>query len=66
MDGPLYDTDLGTLVGDSVLLQQVTFDIGTGQFTGLREMATDEFTESGGVVVTGGLGVTESFKQRIG
>jgi len=56
---------LGTLVGDSVLLEKITFDVGTSQFTRLTEMATDEFTEPGGVVVTCCFGVTESFEQGV-
>lgn len=40
-------------------------NIGTGQLAHGAEVNTDEFTESGGVVVTHGLGVTESLKHRV-
>ncbi len=40
-------------------------NIGTGQLAHGAEVNTDEFTESGGVVVTHGLGVTKSLKHRV-
>merc|ERR1719495_134131 len=54
------------LEGDTGLLQKVGLDIGGGDFGGGAEVDTDEFTESGGVVVTDGLGVTVGLKRRIG
>lgn len=42
------------------------FNISTSKFTSWSEMDTDEFTETGGVIVTDGLGVTEGFKNGIG
>merc|ERR1719447_1452014 len=54
------------LEGDTGLLQKVGLDIGGGDFGSGAEMDTDEFTESGGVVVTDGLGVTVGLKRRIG
>merc|ERR1712055_559186 len=54
------------LEGDTGLLQKVGLDIGGGDFEGGTEVNTDEFTESGGVVVTDGLGVTVGLKRRIG
>jgi len=59
-------TFLRSLMGDSILFQKITFNIGTSQFTSSSEMTTDEFSESGRVVVTGCFGITEGFKQRIG
>merc|ERR1712142_465000 len=54
------------LEGDTGLLQKVGLDIGGGDFGSGAEVDTDEFTESGGVVVTDGLGVTVGLKRRIG
>merc|ERR1719347_1089834 len=54
------------LEGDTGLLQKVGLDIGGGDFGSGAEVDTDEFTESGGVVVTDGLGVAISLKRRIG
>merc|ERR1712212_1366832 len=54
------------LEGDTGLLQKVGLDIGGGDFGGGAEVDTDEFTESGGVVVTDGLGVTVGLKRRVG
>lgn len=41
------------------------FNIGTSQLAHGAEVDADEFTESGGVIVTHGLGVTESLKYRV-
>lgn len=41
-------------------------DISTSQLSGVTEVNTDEFTETGGVIVTHGLGVTEGFQDGIG
>src|SRR5699024_8585038 len=38
------------------------FDISTSQFAHWAEVDADEFTETGRVIVTHGLGVTESFQ----
>jgi hypothetical protein len=47
-----------SLTNDTRLLQQIMLDITTSQFSGTREMTTDEFTEARRVVVTHGFGVT--------
>merc|ERR1712212_292414 len=54
------------LEGDTGLLQKVGLDIGGGDFGGGAEVDTDELTESGGVVVTDGLGVAISLQWRVG
>merc|ERR1712042_108292 len=54
------------LEGDTGLLQKVGLDIGGGDFGGGAEVDTDELTESGGVVVTDGLGVTVGLQGRVG
>merc|ERR1712168_371427 len=54
------------LEGDTGLFQKVGLDIGGGDFGGGAEVDTDELTESGGVVVTDGLGVAISLQWRIG
>ena len=42
------------------------FDVSTGQFTHWSEMNSDEFTETGRVVITDSLSVTKSFEDWIG
>merc|ERR1719244_701097 len=54
------------LEGDTGLLQKVGLDIGGGDFGSGAEVDTDELSESGGVVVTDGLGVAVSLQRRIG
>merc|ERR1719173_211695 len=54
------------LEGDTGLLQKVGLDIGGGDFGGGAKVDTDELTESGGVVVTDGLGVTVGLQGRVG
>lgn len=41
-------------------------DITTSQLARSREVSSDEFSESRGVVVTDGFGVTEGFQDRVG
>merc|ERR1739838_1017853 len=54
------------LEGDTGLLQKVGLDISGGDFGGGAEVDTDELSESGGVVVTDGLGVAVSLQRRVG
>lgn len=57
----------GPLSLSLLVVQSLTgLNISTGQFSGATEVDTDEFTETGGVVVTHGLGVTEGLKDGIG
>ncbi len=53
-------------VGDSGLFQQVGLDIGTGDAKDVGKVNTNEFAETGRVVVTGGLGVTIGLQDGIG
>jgi hypothetical protein len=53
------------LVSDSRFLQKVSLDITGGKFTGWAEVDSNKFTESGRVIVPGGLSVTESFHSRV-
>merc|ERR1719308_742177 len=53
------------LEGDTGLLQKVGLDLGGGDLGGGAEVDTDELTETGGVVVTNGFGVTVGLKRRI-
>merc|ERR1719412_967422 len=46
------------LLSDTGLLQEIRHNVATSQFTGGAEMDTDELTETGGVVVPRGLGIT--------
>merc|ERR1712002_669543 len=54
------------LEGDTGLFQKVGLDIGGGDLHVGAELDTDELTESGGVVVTDGFGVTIGLQGRIG
>merc|ERR1719348_2488421 len=54
------------LEGDTGLLQKVGLDIGGGDLAGGSEVDTDELTETGGVVVSDGLGVTVGLQGRVG
>merc|ERR1719412_287017 len=54
------------LLSDTGLLQQVGHDVATSQLTGGREMDTDELSETGRVVVPGGLGVTVGLQDGVG
>merc|ERR1719266_63288 len=54
------------LLSDTRLLQQVGHDVATSQLTGGREMDTDELSETGRVVVPGGLGVTVGLQDGVG
>jgi hypothetical protein len=56
----------GHLRNDTSLLQQIGLDISTSQLSGRSEMDTDELTETGRVVITGCLGVSERLKDGIG
>merc|ERR1719166_897383 len=62
MVGPL---DL-LLLSDTRLLQQVGDDVATGQLTRGGEMDTDELSETGRVIVPGGLGVTVGLQNGVG
>jgi len=53
-------------VGDSGLFQQVGLNIGTGNAKDVGKVDANEFTETGRVVVTGGLGVTIGLQDWIG
>jgi hypothetical protein len=48
------------LVSDSGFFEEVSLDITGGKFTGWSKVDSNKFTESGGVIVSGGFGVTES------
>merc|ERR550532_63808 len=54
------------LLSDTGLLQQVGHDVATSQLSGGREMDTDELSETGRVVVPGGLGVTVGLQDGVG
>merc|ERR1712024_115189 len=54
------------LLSDTGLLQQVGHDIATSQLTGGGEMDTDKLSETGRVVVPGGLGVTVGLQDGVG
>merc|ERR1711963_733535 len=54
------------LVSQTRLLQQIDDHVSSGQLAGGVEVDTDEFTESGGVVVPHSLGVTPGLKDRVG
>ena len=54
------------LEGDTRLLEQVGVDITRRKFTSGLEVNTDEFTETGGVIVTDGLGVTVGLHTGVG
>merc|ERR1719346_395707 len=54
------------LLSDTRLLQQVGDDVAAGQLTRGGKMDTDEFSETGRVVVPGGLGVTVGLKNGVG
>lgn len=56
---------LGVLVGQTCLLQEVVLDISRRQFGVLAEVHTDELSETRGVVVPDGLGVSVGFKHGI-
>merc|ERR1711970_1616738 len=60
--GPLHFL----LLSDTGLLQEVGHDVATSQLTRGGEVDTDELTESGGVVVPGGLGVTIRLQDGVG
>merc|ERR550519_2229927 len=54
------------LLSDTGLLQQVGHDVTTGQLARGCEVDTDELSESGGVVVPGGLSITVGFQDGVG
>merc|ERR1711899_714789 len=54
------------LLSDTRLLQQVGLNVTTAEFSRLGEVNPDEFTETGGVVIPRGLGITIRFQDRIG
>merc|ERR1719209_1800585 len=62
MVGPL---DL-LLLGDSGLLEQVGHDVTTAELAAVGEVDTNEFTETGGVVVSRGLGVSVGLQDGVG
>jgi len=49
------------LTSDTISLQQVMLDLGTNNVTGSVEIDFYEFTETRGVVITRGLGITKGF-----
>merc|ERR1719450_636412 len=54
------------LLSDTGLLQQVGHDVATSQLSGGGEMDTDELSETGGVVIPGGLSVSVGLKDGVG
>merc|ERR1719266_2528775 len=54
------------LLSDTGLLQQVGHDVATRELAGSVEVDTDELTETGRVVIPGGLGITVGLKNGIG
>ena len=56
---------LGVLVGETGLLEEIVLNISRGKFGVLTKVNTDEFTETGGVIVTDGFSVTIRFKDRV-
>merc|ERR550532_50574 len=54
------------LLSNTGLLQQVGHDVATSQLSGGGEMDTDELSETGRVVVPGGLGVTVGLQDGVG
>merc|ERR1712128_146622 len=57
---------MGLLVGQPGLFEQVDNHVSSGKLTSLVEMDTDEFTETGRVVVPHSLGITPGLKHRVG
>ena len=56
---------LGVLVCQPGLLEQVVLDIGRGELAVPTEVHSDELSESGGVIVPHGLGVTVRLKDGV-
>merc|ERR1711881_234122 len=54
------------LLSDTGLLQEIGHNIATSQLTGSIEVDTDELTETGGVVVPRGLGITIRLQNGVG
>merc|ERR1719403_543356 len=54
------------LLGDTGLLEQVGHDVTTAELAAGGEVDTDEFTETGGVVVPRGLGVSVGLQDGVG
>merc|ERR1712015_375984 len=54
------------LLSDTGLLQKIRHNVATSQLTGGVEVDTDELTETGGVVVPRGLGITIRLQNRVG
>merc|ERR1719245_2698315 len=54
------------LLSNTRLLKQIGDNVATSQLTRGSEMDTDEFTETGRVVVSGGLGITVGLKNGVG
>ncbi len=52
-----------SLTDDSALFEQIAYNGSSREETSSVEVQFDEFTETGGVVVSCGLGVTESWKE---
>merc|ERR1712015_293760 len=54
------------LLSDTRFLQKIRHNVATSQLTGGVEVDTDELTETGGVVVPRGLGITIRLQNRVG
>merc|ERR1712012_1100676 len=54
------------LLSDTRLLQQIRHDVATSQLTRGSEVDTDELSETGRVVISGGLGITIGLKNGVG
>merc|ERR1719232_375743 len=54
------------LLSDTRLLKQIGDNVATSQLTRGSEMDTDEFTKTGRVVVSGGLGISVGLKNGVG
>jgi len=54
------------LLSNTRLLKKIGHNVATSKLTRGGEMDTDEFTETGGVVVSGGLGITIGLKNGVG
>merc|ERR1719310_1419859 len=54
------------LLSDTRLLKQIGHDVATSQLAGGGEVDTDEFTETGGVVIPGGLCISVRLQNGVG
>ena len=54
------------LVSDTILFEQISFNITRSQFTSDTKMNSNEFTKSRRIIISGGLCISKSFHSRIG